>query len=283
MRASGLVERLTAMAERRLPYLTPQQLTATLDALARLEFHAPTKFLQVSHKHGLAAFDCLLFSDLRVLSHSSQPMLDVLARLELHAPQKVCNARCGRAIHHLCSSCGPNAPACLHCKACNAAFTMFFGDLSMHAHCTLAVVPRHDGTMIWLRLLLSNISAAGIARSWLAEAVLFALLQAASKQAQAQLESFPPAQLPLLLCALAALGQEPGVALINAVGEALAHQDLQVLLLLQTWDCARRCDFAHRTCLCKQTLDPCMFSLAALLPTSALRLPSSAALFQSVP
>ena len=53
-------------------------------------------------------------------------------------------------------------------------------------------------------------------------------LQAANKQAQAQLAGFAPAQLPLLLCALAALGQEPGAALVNAVGEALAHQELQV-------------------------------------------------------
>jgi hypothetical protein len=54
------------------------------------------------------------------------------------------------------------------------------------------------------------------------------LIQAANRQAQAQLEGFAPAQLPLLLCALAALGQEPGAALVNAVGEALAHQELQV-------------------------------------------------------
>lgn len=46
MRTSGLVERLAAMAERRLPALTPQQLAETLDALARLEFHAPKSFLK---------------------------------------------------------------------------------------------------------------------------------------------------------------------------------------------------------------------------------------------
>ena len=57
-------------------------------------------------------------------------------------------------------------------------------------------------------------------------------LQAANQQAQAQLEGFAPAQLPLLLCALAALGQEPGAALVNAVGEALAHQELQVRALV---------------------------------------------------
>lgn len=47
MRASGLVERLAAMAERRLPALTPQQLADALDALARLEFRAPASFLKV--------------------------------------------------------------------------------------------------------------------------------------------------------------------------------------------------------------------------------------------
>ncbi len=47
VRASGLVERLAAMAERRLSALTPQQLADTLDALARLEFRAPAKFLKV--------------------------------------------------------------------------------------------------------------------------------------------------------------------------------------------------------------------------------------------
>lgn len=52
--------------------------------------------------------------------------------------------------------------------------------------------------------------------------------QAADRQAQATIGDFAPAQLPLLLCAFAALGQEPGAAVVNAVGEALAHQDLQV-------------------------------------------------------
>ena len=47
MRASGLVERLAAMAGRRLPSLSPQQLTETLDALARLQYEAPASFLKV--------------------------------------------------------------------------------------------------------------------------------------------------------------------------------------------------------------------------------------------
>ena len=47
MRASGLVERLAAMAGRRLPALSPQQLAETLDALARLQYVAPASFLQV--------------------------------------------------------------------------------------------------------------------------------------------------------------------------------------------------------------------------------------------
>ena len=67
--------------------------------------------------------------------------------------------------------------------------------------------------------------------SWHPYSVSAFPLQAANKQAQAQLEGFAPAQLPLLLCALAALGQEPGAALVNAFGEALAHQELQVRAL----------------------------------------------------
>lgn len=47
MRASGLVERLAAMAGRRLPALSPQQLAETLDALARLQYEAPASFLKV--------------------------------------------------------------------------------------------------------------------------------------------------------------------------------------------------------------------------------------------
>jgi hypothetical protein len=47
VRASGLVERLAAMAGRRLPSLSPQQLAETLDALARLQYEAPASFLQV--------------------------------------------------------------------------------------------------------------------------------------------------------------------------------------------------------------------------------------------
>lgn len=53
-------------------------------------------------------------------------------------------------------------------------------------------------------------------------------VQAANKQAQANIADFAPAQLPLLLCAFAMLGQEPGAALLTAVCEALTHQDLQV-------------------------------------------------------
>lgn len=47
VRAAGLVERLAAMAERRLPGLSPAQLAETLDALARLEYRAPASFLKV--------------------------------------------------------------------------------------------------------------------------------------------------------------------------------------------------------------------------------------------
>jgi hypothetical protein len=55
VRASGLVERLAAMAQRRLPALTPQQLADTLDALARLEFRAPSKFLQAADRQAQAS------------------------------------------------------------------------------------------------------------------------------------------------------------------------------------------------------------------------------------
>lgn len=47
MRASGVVERLAAMAQRRLPRVTPVQLASALEALALLQFRAPASFLQV--------------------------------------------------------------------------------------------------------------------------------------------------------------------------------------------------------------------------------------------
>lgn len=50
IRSSGLIERLAAMSERRLKALSPTQLTHTLEALARLDFEAPDKFLEAARK-----------------------------------------------------------------------------------------------------------------------------------------------------------------------------------------------------------------------------------------
>lgn len=76
-------------------------------------------------------------------------------------------------------------------------------------------------------------------------------LQAADSQAQAKLDGFAPAQLPLLLCALAALGQEPGAALVNAVGEALTRQELQVTTLHTLLQLLYRASMLH-VILCAQ-------------------------------
>jgi hypothetical protein len=57
VRASGLVERLAAMAGRRLPSLSPQQLAETLDALARLQYEAPASFLKAANKQAQAQLE----------------------------------------------------------------------------------------------------------------------------------------------------------------------------------------------------------------------------------